>query len=123
MTLRQSVPRTPTSSPRVPRSRLQDQAIANVIQVALILNVGIAFANSGYNQVNAAPGAGLQGGIVTGDASAEGLDIDQYITQAARETGDEDTDAHAGQLAISLWMGLGTANSGTNVISGTGVGG
>ena len=102
---------------------LQDQAVANVIQVALILNVGIAFANSGYNQVNAAPGAGLQGGIVTGDASAEGLDIDQYITQAAREIGDEDTDAHAGQLAISLWMGLGTANSGTNVISGTGVGG
>ena len=102
---------------------LEDQATANVVQVALILNVGIAFANSGYNNVASAAGPGLQAGIVSGDASAEGLDIDQYITQAARETGDENTDAHAGQLAISLWMGLGVANSGLNNISGTGTGG
>ena len=102
---------------------LEDQATANVVQVALIINVGVAFANSGYNNVSAAPGAGIQAGITTGNASAEGLDIDQYITQAAREEGDEDTDAHAGQLAISLWMGLGVANTGTNVVAGTGVGG
>ena len=71
---------------------LQDQATANVIQVALIINIGVALANSGYNGVTSAPGAGIQAGITTGDASAEGLDIDQYITQAAREEGDEDTD-------------------------------
>ena len=101
---------------------LEDQATANVIQVALIINVGVAFANSGYNNVGATQGAaGLTGGIVTGDASAEGLDIDQYITQASRENGDEDTDAHSNQLAISLWMGLGTANTGLNNISGPGV--
>ena len=92
--------------------------------MALIINVGVAFANSGYNGVSSTPGgAGLTAGITTGDASAEGLDIDQYITQAARETGDENTDAHAGQLAISLWMGLGTANSGLNGATGSGTGG
>ena len=102
---------------------LEDQAVANVIQVALIINIGVGLANSGYNQVNAAPGAGLTGGITTGDANATGLEIDQYITQAAREQGDENTDAHANQLAISLWMGLSTADSGSNAILGTGVGG
>ena len=103
---------------------LQDQATANVIQVALIINVGVAFANSGYNAVGSTPGGqGITAGITTGDASAEGLDIDQYITQAAQETGDENTDAHANQLAISLWMGLGTANSGLNGATGTGTGG
>jgi hypothetical protein len=100
---------------------LQDQAVANVIQVALIINVGVALANSGFNGVSSTPGgAGLTAGVTTGDANATGLDIEQYITQAARETGDEDTDAHAGQLAISLWMGLGTANTGLNGVSGAG---
>jgi hypothetical protein len=100
---------------------LQDQAIANVVQVALIINVGVALANSGYNGVASTPGgAGLTAGVTTGDADATGLDIGQYITQAARETGDEDTDAHAGQLAISLWMGLGTANTGLNGVTGAG---
>ena len=102
---------------------LEDQATANVIQVALILNVGLAFANSGYNSVGAAPGAaGLTGGIATGDASAEGLDIDQYITQASRETATRTPMQHSNQLVISLWMGLGTANSGLNNVSGPGVG-
>lgn len=102
---------------------LEDQATANVIQVALILNVGIAFANSGYNEVGATPSApGLTGGIVTGDAAAEGLDIDQYITQASRENGDENTDASSNQLAISLWMGLGVSNTGLNGVTGPGLG-
>ena len=68
-------------------------------------------------------GSGTSGQIGTGDASATGLDIGQYITQAARENGDENTDAHATQITISLWMGVAGANSGTNVISGTGVAG
>ena len=67
---------------------LEDQATANVIQVALILNVGVAFANSGYNgSARLLERAGLTAGITTGDASAEGLDIDQYITQAATRDG------------------------------------
>ena len=103
---------------------LQDQAVANVLQVALIINVGVALANSGFNGVSSTPGgAGLTAGVTTGDANATGLDIGQYITQAARETGDEDTDAHAGQLAISLWMGLGTANTGLNGVTGAGASG
>jgi hypothetical protein len=102
---------------------LQDQAVANVVQVALILNLGVAFANSGYNGVSSTPGSGgITAGVTTGDANATGLDIGQYITQAARETGDDATDAHAGQLAISLFLGIGTANSGLNAVAGTGVG-
>ena len=103
---------------------LIEGARANVVQVALILNIGVALANSGGNIVGSTPGgSGTSGQIGTGDASATGLDIGQYITQAARENGDENTDAHASQIAISLWMGVAGANSGTNVISGTGVAG
>jgi LPXTG-motif cell wall-anchored protein len=103
---------------------LRDQAVANVLQVALILNVGAALANAGFNTVGSSPGgSGTSGSIGSGDASATGLDIDQYITQAARENGDADTDAHTSQVAISLWMGLATANSGTNAVVGTGVSG
>ena len=103
---------------------LTEGARANVVQVALILNIGVALANSGANIVGSTPGgSGTSGQIGTGDASATGLDISQYITQAARENGDENTDAHASQIAISLWMGVAGANSGTNVITGTGVAG
>ncbi len=103
---------------------LTEGARANVVQVALILNIGVALANSGANIVGSTPGgSGTSGQIGTGDASATGLDIGQYITQAARENGDENTDAHATQITISLWMGVAGANSGTNVISGTGVAG
>jgi len=103
---------------------LADQARANVVQVALIINIGAALANSGFNVVASAPGgSGTTGAIGSGDASATGLDIDQYITQAARESGDEDTDAHSSQIAVSLWMGVATANSGTNTITGAGVSG
>ena len=103
---------------------LTEGARANVVQVALILNIGVALANSGANIVGSTPGgSGTSGQIGTGDASATGLDISQYITQAARENGDENTDAHASQITISLWMGVAGANSGTNVISGTGVAG
>ena len=78
----------------------------------------------GWHIVGSTPGgSGTSGQIGTGDATATGLDIGQYITQAARENGDENTDAHASQITISLWMGVAGANSGTNVISGTGVAG
>ena len=87
---------------------VHDQAVANVLQVALILNLGVALANSGYNGVASTPGSGgITAGVNTGDADATGLDIGQYITQAARESGDADTDAHANQLAISPLDGSG----------------
>ena len=103
---------------------LTEQAVANLLQIALIINIGVALANSGLNTIDTAPGgSGSAGAIGTGNATATGLDIDQYITQAAREAADADTDAEATQLAISLWMGLAVANSGANAIAGTGVSG
>jgi len=103
---------------------LTDTARANVLQVALILNIGVALSNSGLNVVGSAPGgSGTSGAIGSGNASATGLEIDQYITQAARENGDANTDAHATQVAISLWTGLAIANSGNNGVTGTGVSG
>jgi hypothetical protein len=100
---------------------LTDQAIANVLQVALILNIGAALANSGANgAAGGAGGSGANGAIGTGDADATGLDMAQYITQAARAEGDENTDDAASQLAVSLWMGIATANSGVNAITGEG---
>lgn len=103
---------------------LSDQAQANLLQIALIFNIGVALANSGFNTVeSAAGGSGTSGVIGSGNASATGLDIDQYITQAARENGDAETDAHAAQMAISLSMGLAVANSGANAVTGTGVSG
>ena len=100
---------------------LADQAIANLLQVALILNVGAALANSGLNDAVSTPdGNGISGAIDSGNATAVGNDMAQYITQAARATGDADTDDAAKQLAVSLWMGLANANSGVNSVTGTG---
>ena len=100
---------------------LADQAIANLLQVALILNVGAALANSGLNDAVSTPdGNGIAGAIDSGNATAVGNDMAQYITQAARATGDADTDDAAKQLAVSLWMGLANANSGVNSVTGSG---
>ena len=103
---------------------LTEQAVANLLQVALILNIGAALANSGVNDAISTPGGnGVTGAIDTGNATAVGNDMAQYITQAARATGDENTDDAAKQLAISLWMGLANANSGINSATGTGIAG
>ncbi len=103
---------------------LTDQAVANLLQIALILNVGAALANSGVNGVTAtAGGSGAAGAIASGNASAVGNDSDQYLTQAARATGDADTDSGVDQLALSVNMGLASAGSGLNAVTGTGVAG
>jgi hypothetical protein len=103
---------------------LTEQAVANLLQVALILNIGAALANSGLNDTTSEPlGNGITGAIDSGSATAVGNDMAQYITQAARATGDENTDDAAKQLAVSLWMGLANANSGINSVTGTGTAG
>jgi LPXTG-motif cell wall-anchored protein len=103
---------------------LTEQAVANLLQVALILNVGAALANSGVNGITAAPGgSGVSGAIGTGDATAVGNDSQQYLTQAARATGDDDTDSSVDQLAVSLKLGVSQAGSGVNAVIGTGVAG
>ena len=100
---------------------LTEQAVANLLQVALILNIGAALANSGVNGAVSTPGGdGISGAIDSGNATAIGNDMEQYITQAARATADGTTDDAAKQLAVSLWMGLANANSGVNSATGTG---
>lgn len=101
--------------------QLTEQAVANLLQVALILNIGAALANSGVNGAVSTPGGdGITGAIDSGNATAVGNDMEQYITQAARATADGTTDDAAKQLAVSLWMGLANANSGVNSATGTG---
>jgi LPXTG-motif cell wall-anchored protein len=101
---------------------LTEQAVANLLQVALILNIGAALANSGVNDAVSTPGGnGISGAIDTGNATAVGNDMEQYITQAARAAADGNTDDAASQLAVSLWMGLANANTGINSATGTGV--
>jgi hypothetical protein len=103
---------------------LTEQAVANILQVALILNIGAALANSGANGINSTPGGSSNpGAIGSGDASATGMEIDQYVTQAARTEATQEMDDLASQLAISLWLGLAFADSGTNSITGTGIAG
>ena len=103
---------------------LTDQAVANILQIALIINIGAALANSGINDIFSTPGGSSNpGAIGTGDATAIGNDTDQYVTQAARTEATQEMDDFANQLAISLWLGLAQANSGLNAITGTGVSG
>ena len=103
---------------------LTDQAVANILQIALIINIGAALANSGVNDILSTPGGSSNpGAIGTGDATAIGNDTDQYVTQAARTEATQEMDDFANQLAISLWLGLAQANSGLNAITGTGVSG
>ena len=103
---------------------LTDQAVANILQIALIINIGAALANSGVNDILSTPGGSSNpGAIGTGDATAIGNDTDQYVTQAARTEATQEMDDFANQLAISLWLGLAQANSGLNAITGTGVAG
>ena len=85
---------------------LQDEAVANLLQVALILNIGAALANSGLNDILSAPGgSGNPGAIGTGNATTVGNDIDQYLTQAARTEATDVMDDFANQLAISRGWG------------------
>lgn len=103
---------------------LTGEAVANLLQIALILNIGAALANSGSNGVLSTPGGSSNpGAIGSGDATAIGNSIASYITQAANTTADNAVDDSASQLAISLFLGLAIANSGTNSVLGNGVAG
>lgn len=103
---------------------LTDQAVANLLQIALILNIGAALANSGSNGVVSSPdGTSNPGAIDSGTATAIGNSIASYITQAANTTADNAVDDSASQLAISLFIGLALANSGANSVLGNGVAG
>ncbi len=100
---------------------LSGDAVARILQVALILNIGAALANSGINSIAATPaGAGTGAAITTGDAVAIGNEIASYLTQAASAEASSAVDDATSQLAISLFLGLAIADSGLNSTSGTG---
>ena len=85
---------------------LTDQAVANILQIALIINIGAALANSGVNDIFLDPGGSSNpGAIGTGDATAIGNDTDQYVTQAARTEATQEMDDFANQLAIACGWG------------------
>jgi LPXTG-motif cell wall-anchored protein len=100
---------------------LSGDAVARILQVALILNIGAALANSGINSIASTPtGAGTGAAITSGDAVAIGNEIASYVTQAATAEASSAIDDATSQLAISLFLGLAIADSGLNSTSGTG---
>lgn len=103
---------------------LTDEAVANLLQIALILNFGAADSNSGQNQITSSPaGTSNPGAIGTGDAQAVGNQMAAYITQAANVDATTALTDDASQLAISMFLGLAIANSGGNSVLGNGVAG
>ena len=99
---------------------LTGNAVANLIQLALILNFGAADANSGTNAALAADGSSVDGSLTTGGASAVGNAIASYITQAANANADSALNDDTSQQALSLFLGLAVSNSGLNSILGNG---
>ena len=100
---------------------LTGDAIARVLQIALILNIGAAFANSGSNEISSSEGGqGTAGQVATGDATAIGNEIASYVTQAANAEASSAMDDAASQEALSLFLGVAVADSGMNTVSGTG---
>ncbi len=103
---------------------LTDEAVANLLQIALILNFGAADANSGQNSISSSgQGVANPGAIDSGNAQAVGNEMAAYITQAANVDATTALTDDASQLAISMFLGLAIANSGANSVVGNGVAG
>ena len=103
---------------------LTDEAVANLLQIALILNFGAADSNSGSNQITSGQGGSSNpAAIGTGSAQAVGNEMAAYITQAANVDATTALTDDASQLAISMFLGLAIANSGGNSVLGNGVAG
>jgi LPXTG-motif cell wall-anchored protein len=103
---------------------LTGDAVANLLQIALILNIGAALANSGANGVVSTPGGSSNPGqIATGSATAVGNDVGAYLTQAVNAEATSAVDDDASQLAVSMFLGLAVANSGANSVTGNGAAG
>lgn len=93
-----------------------DQGAVDIVQIALVVNVGVSYANSGANGAVAAGSGGVDGtsagtGIGTGDAGATGNRADTTVTQAARIVGGDDST----QVATVINIGIGIGNTGLNV--------
>jgi len=90
----------------------------DVLQVALIINIGLAGANSGVNTASALPGVtgtGGVAGVVSGDADVTGNQSGTQVIQAAQIGSGDST----GQVVTVLNIGIGFGDSGTNLAVGT----
>jgi hypothetical protein len=96
------------------------QAAVDILQVALVINLGVSNGQTGSNVAVAAGGPGGAGGdsqgvIDTGDTSAVGNRAETTVTQAAIVGGGDAST----QIAAVFNIGIGAGNSGLNVAYGT----
>jgi hypothetical protein len=96
---------------------LADQATANLVQIAIVFNVGIAGANTGANTASSAGGT-AGAGVTTGNATAVGNDAANYVTQGATAAAPITGTDTASQLTVTLHLGVAVANTGGNAASG-----
>ncbi len=115
-----------------------DHGAVDILQVALVINIGISHATTGHNvavggiagvtptgdaEGAASPAAIVDGTIETGDVTAAGNQASSMITQSA-VVGNSD---HSTQLATVVNLGSAVGNSGLNVavgnmyVDGTGI--
>jgi hypothetical protein len=109
-----------TAIQQVAHATADDQAAVDILQVALVINLGVSNGQTGANAAIAAGGPGGAGGdatgtIDTGDASAVGNRAGTSVTQAAIVAGGDAST----QIAAVLNIGIGIGNTGLNVAVGT----
>jgi len=95
----------------------------DVLQVALIINIGVGISNSGANAAGAAGGPSLgvagQAGIGTGNANVTGLLGNTQIVQGVTVVGGSAND----QSVTVVNIGIGVGNTGLNYATGSVLGG
>ena len=91
----------------------------DVLQVALIINIGVGISNSGANAAGAAGGNSLglagQAGVGTGNANVTGLLGNTQIVQGVTVVGGSAND----QSVTVLNVGIGVGNTGLNLAAGS----
>lgn len=96
-------------------TRLTGDATADIVQIAIVFNIGAAVATTGSNEL-AAGGGGSGGAISTGDATAIGNDAETYVTQGAGADAGPDEREEVSQRVMTLQIGIATSDTGRNTI-------
>jgi hypothetical protein len=96
-----------------------DDGRVEVVQIALVINIGIGVANSGTNAAAAGNGGvgGSRSSATSGGARAVGNDAGNYLTQAAIVDA-VDSAALSDQVATSRTIGIAISNTGINLVFG-----
>ncbi len=97
-----------------------DQGAVDILQIALVVNVGVASSNSGHNVVGAgaagpAAAGSVAGTVESGNASAIGDSSTTGVKQSAVVSNGETTT----QTAFVVNIGIGIGNSGLNITIGS----